>query len=349
MGYTIKDVAKLAGISIATVSRVLNNSGYVKESTRERVMEAVSQLGYAPNIIARSLSRSSSDTIAVIIPDITNPFFSEAIRGITAVLNNTAFSLVFYNTNEDPHMEQRALESLQGRGIAGLIFAPEQENNPATAEHIRKLQSAGIPTVLLDRDLIGVDCDRVLIDNVTGARRATESLLAAGHRYIAIIHGPENTTPGRERLQGWREALCDHGVIPAPELCFPGSFTYESGLEQSRAILADAPGVTAIFSCNNVMTLGCIKALRDAGLLIPDDIALVGFDGLDSTLCGNISHVSRPTVEMGKEAVNILLQRIAARLPDYSLCQNERLIMQTGLVLKGSERFCAKDRDMLVF
>lgn len=342
MGYTIKDVARLAGVGIATVSRVLNNSGYVKQSTRERVMDAASQLSYAPNIVARSLSRSSSDIIAVIIPDITNPFFSEAIRGITAVLNNTSFSLVFYNTNEDQYVEQRALESLQGRGIAGLIFSPEQENNPVAAEHVRKLQSAGIPTVLLDRDLMEVDCDRVLIDNVTGARRATESLLAAGHRRIAIIHGPENTTPGRERLQGWREALCSYNITPAPELCFSGNFSYESGLEQTIAILSTAPDVTAIFSCNNIMTLGCIKALRDAGRLIPEDIALVGFDGLDSTLCGNISHVSRPTAEMGKEAVNILLRRIFAHLPDYSLCQNERHVMGTDLVLKGSERFCPK-------
>lgn len=336
MAYSIKDVAKEAGVGIGTVSRTLNRSGYVKQSTRERVMAAVEKLNYSPNPVARDLSAKKPSILAVVIPDITNPFFSAIVRGITAQLENSSYTLVLYNTNNSAQTEASILESLQAKDIVGLILVPNEEENAPALAQVEQLQHDGIPVVLLDRYLLGARCDRVLLDNRTGSKEAVCYLLDHNWHHVAIITGSQTTTTGRERMQGWMDAYAAHGLTPAPDLIFSGSFQFEDGFAQTRHILQKREDIDAVFCCNNLMTLGCLRALQADPTA--RRLAVVGFDTLDHYLSASVSFVCAPATDMSRRALSVLLDRIHEK---DAVCQKttaQELRIQTHLIAPGLRR-----------
>ena len=338
MAVTIYDVAKQAGVALSTVSRVINNSGYVKQETRNKVYEAIKTLNYIPSSVARTLSKNESNNIAVVIPDITNPFFGEVIKGITKELDQTEFDLIFYNTNENIQKEYRALQAIIKNRVRGLIITPIAEMAEENKELLKQIQEMGIPIVLIDRDIHGLNCDGVFVDNVTGAFEATKLLLNENHRRIAIIHGPLTSIPGRDRLKGYIDAYQSVNMRALRSLQYVGDFMLESGVSATQKILKSKKRPTAIFCCNNLMTMGCMAALKENHLKIPDDMALVGFDELSihDIISSPITVVSRATTQMGALAVHTLLQRI--RHPEELPEQPNRIILQPHLKIRGSEK-----------
>lgn len=342
MAVTIYDVAQHAGVALSTVSRVINNSGYVKQETRNKVYEAIKALNYVPSSVARTLSTNESNNIAVIIPDITNPFFSEVIKGITKELDTTEFDLIFYNTNENIQKEYRALQAIIKNRVRGLIITPIAEMVQENKNLLKQIQEMGIPIVLVDRDIHGLNCDGVFVDNVTGAFEATKLLLNENHRRIAIIHGPLTSIPGKDRLKGYLDAYQAVNIQPARSLQYVGNFMFESGVSATRRILKARKRPTAIFCCNNLMTMGCMAALKENHIKIPDDMAVVGFDELSvyDIISSPITVVSRATTEMGSLAVHTLLRRI--RHPGEQPEHPNRIILQPHLEIRGSEKLISK-------
>lgn len=342
MATTIKDVAALAGVAPSTVSRVINNSGYVKAETQKKVMDAVRALHFAPNASAQNLASNKTKSIAVVLSDITNPFYSDVIRGITNALNETVYDLILFDCSESIEKEIRALESSLRNRVCGLIYSPIAENNEKIFTIISSIKQSGVPIVLVDRDIKPFSFDSVFVDSFYGAYEATKALLEAGHRDIAIIAGPLDSLPGRERLEGYLSAHEDAGIVADKRLRFLGNFKFESGRDIAERILKMEPRPTAIFSSNNLMTMGCLKTLVHFGIRIPEDIALVGFDELDrwNVFESNLSVVARPTEEMGTLVINMLLQRIKDAEFSYDRYVPWEVVLPTELKLNGSEKCC---------
>lgn len=341
MDSTIRDVAAKAGISPSTVSRVLNQSGYVSDKTRIRVIEAMNDLQYSPSAVARSLSKSKTRMIGVIVPDICNPFFSEVFFGASQVAEKHNYRLMLCNTNEDVASEAAAIRDMLANRVCGIVITPVTEQNPLNGQILRSMQKAHKPLVFVDREISGVNCDGVFIDNVRGAYEATSLLLSCGHRKISIIAGPQNTIPGRDRMRGFSKALSEYGLLPDPRYVFTADFKSESSYDYTRTIIQIEDPPTAIFTCNNLMTLGSLKALLLYHKRIPEDIALVGFDEVDlsDTLGFNLTVVSRATTEMGRTAMRLLLNRIESPDVDHIL---QHVVLQPQLNVRGSEKYIQK-------
>ncbi|QGU94652.1 substrate-binding domain-containing protein [Clostridium bovifaecis] len=336
MAVTIKDIAEKAQVSLATVSRVLNNSGFVKEEKRELVLKTIKELNYVPNSVARSLSTSQSNTIGVVIPDVNNPFFGEVIKGIATVADEEDFNIILCDTDENIDKEFKALEMLKKQRVRGIIITPTSDKNEFNSEYLEALESLGIPIVLIDRDVKYSNFDGVFLDSLNGAFEATDALIKEGHKKIAIIAGPQTSKPGRDRLRGYRKAMIMNKLDIDEKYIFYGDFKLESGYKITKEILKMEDRPTAIFVCNNMMNLGCIKALFEQNINIPGDIALIGFDEIEmlNVLNFKISVVSRPTTEMGRVAMNMLIDR----LKDEESTHTKRITLSPKLTLKGSEK-----------
>lgn len=305
----MRDVAQLAGVSKATVSRVLSGSAGVSEPLRRRVLEVVQQLGYQPSRVARSLRRPSSHTIGLILSDIGNPFFAAVVRGIEELGCSHGYSLVLCNSNEDQTREELYVGTLLAEKVAGVIVSPVREDG-LTCEAL--IQNS-IPVVAMDRRLLRFAVDTVLVDNVRGTFAAVDHLARLGHSRIGFVSGPTHTTTGRERLEGYERALEGQGLLVDRELVLAGDFKQHSGYDLTRELLHLANPPTAIFAANNLMTLGALQAIHEQGLIIPRDIALAGFDDMPwaSLLHPSLTVVAQPTYELGETAAHLLLSRIA--------------------------------------
>lgn len=340
MGITLKDIAKESGVSIATVSRVLNNSGYVKEETRKVIEDTIIRMNYTPSVVTRTLSRNENITIGVVIPDINNPFFCEVIKGIATIADKENLNLIICDTDEQIEREFKALKMLKETKIQGLIITPTSDKNEFNCEYIEALESMKIPLVLIDRDVKYSNYDAVFLDNIKGAYDATNVLIKEGHKKIAIIAGPTSSKPGRDRVRGYEKALLMNKLRIDSKYIFHGDFKQESGYAITKEILNMKDRPTAIFACNNMMNLGCIKALYEENFKIPQDIALIGFDEIEilNVLEINISAVSRPTSEMGQVAMEILVDKIKNK----EKIKAKRFIFAPKLNLKGSEKLISK-------
>lgn len=336
MTVTMKDIAKKTGLSIATVSRVINKTGYVKEETREIIMKTIKELNYTPSAVARSLCKKETNIIGVVIPDINNPFFGEVIKGISSVADEENLNIILCDTDEKIEKELKSLELLKEQRIKGIIITPTSDKNKFSSEYLCILESLGIPIVLIDRDVKHSNFDGVFLNSIKGACEGTEALIKAGHKKIAIIGGPSTSKPGRDRLRGYKKALMMNGIDINEDYIFYGDFKLESGYKIAKQILEMKDRPTAIFVCNNMMNLGCIKALNEKGVRIPDDMALIGFDEVEMLdIFGvKISVISRPTTEMGRVAMEILRDK----LNNNDDSQIKRIILTPKLILKGSEK-----------
>lgn len=306
---TIKDVARKSGVSIATVSRVVNGTGYVKDSTRKKVEEAVALMGYSPNHFARSLSTGSTRIIGAVIPDIANPFFPAIARGIDDVLTSNGYLLVIGNTDNDEGQEEALVKALLEKRVDGIVFVTGSHEPDALVRNA----SAEVPIAAIDREVRGVDCDLVTCDSYKGAYDMTRHLIDCGHRRIAFISGPMHLSTSQKRLAGFRAAQRDAGLDERSPV-FYGDFRYETGYSFAREILASPSGVTAVFAANDLMAMGAMRFFLDAGVLVPAQMAVAGYDDIQmaSIIRPSLTTIAQPAYRMGAVAAEVLLERLHA-------------------------------------
>ncbi len=327
---TIWDVARLAEVSTSTVSRVLSGSTSVDPALSERVRSAASSLRYRPNRAASALAGGLPKLTAVLVPDLQNMFWLEVIRGIEEVMRARGYLVALCNSAEDPAIEEQYVETICAEGVAGAIIAARHERNA------QLFPQHGIPVVSVDQRIQHRAIDMVLIDNIAAAREAIAHLIGNGYRRIGLITGPIPTTSGRERREGYRQALIEAGIAYDPRLDCYGPYTEESGRRLMAKLLEVRPAVDAVLLANNRITIGALEALHAHGLLVPDDIAVVGFDEPPWGRPGDLSltHVVQPAYELGRTAAACLVDRIELRIPPA----RRQIILEHQLYIGSSSR-----------
>jgi LacI family transcriptional regulator len=316
---TIPDVARRAGVSTATAARALGGYGAVSDSAREAVLAAAEELGYRRNELARAMITGRTNTIGLVIADIENPFFARAVRGVSDAARAAGFEVVLTNTDEDPDVERSSVRVLLSKRVDGIIVAPTS----SVADHLVAAQQAGCPVVLLDRRIEGFAVDTVLVDSVAAARDVVERLVAAGHRRIAMVTGglgSAQRTPsrpgvstGQDRVDGFLAGLADAGIADPKAYLRTGAHNPDLACEFMAELIALPERPTAVFASNSRVALGVVKAIRQAGLAVPQEMSMVGFDDADwtSVVTPPISVVAQPTYDLGRRAAEILLARIS--------------------------------------
>lgn len=308
---TLYDVARLAGVSPATVSRVLSGNPKVTPENRERVLRAVRELGYRPNLIASALTTKQTRTLGLLVPDISNPFFAEICRAVEESCLARGFSLVICNTDEKQDREQAHVDLLRQKGVDGLIFASATVTQSTV---IGTLRDEGFPLVLIAREPDQVEVDAIAADDFQGGYIATRHLIGLGHRRIALLAGPLRTKPALFRKKGFEAALEEAGIPLDPALVRPCEFNIAGGREAAAEIL-DSAGrpPTAIVAGNDMIAVGAMRTLRQRGFRIPEEISITGYDHtvLADVTEPPLTSVESPTGEMGRHAVELLLSRVA--------------------------------------
>ena len=303
---TIRDVAREAGVSVASASRALNGNPNVAPETGKRIRDAARLLRYVPHEGARSLTRRRSDAIGVVLPDLFGEFFSELIRGIDKVAYASGLQLLLGNMHGSPHETASAINAMRGRVDGLLVMSPDSDG-----DHVYDALPTGLPVVLLDYDRPHADADAVGIDNHGGAFAMTGHLVASGYRRIAHIAGPRNNRDARERQRGFVDAMADLTGERSPVIV-PGDFTEAGGSDATRLLIAGRVPFDAVFCANDMMALGCLAVLADAGLAVPGDVGVAGFDDIPLA-----SHATPPLTtmkvhiaELGERATTRLLERM---------------------------------------
>lgn len=328
---TLEEVASRASVSISTVSRVLNAPAKVRPITRNRVEEAIRQLRYRPNRVARRLRTRDgrAHLLGLIIPDIQNTFFSNVVRGVEDEARAHDYAVILCNSDEDLDREQFYLDILRAESADGVILPPIR-GDERTA---RRLAELGLPVVCIDRRVAPVAVDTVVAENREGARMAIDHLIGLGHRRIGAIIGPLNLSTSVERLAGYRQALVAAGIPPDDGLLGSGAPRREDGRRIAATLLAVRPRPTALFAGNALLALGALEALRGFGLRVPEDVAIVGYD--DEPWAGlldpPLTTVRQPSYEIGRRAAELLFQRIAAmdRSPALVVLQPELVVRRS--------------------
>ncbi len=305
---TIRDVAKLAGVAPITVSRVINNSDYVKQETRARVEAAIDELGYIPNTLGLSLRSKQTMTLAVVITDITNPFWTTVTRGVEDVAQANGYSTILCNTDESEDKQEQYLQMLLRRRIDGILLVPSSSN----PDPIKLIKKQNVPVVLMDRHVSEVDVDVVRSDSEEGAYLITNHLLSLGHQKIAILSGSQSVSTSIDRVNGYSRARHDAGLSKNDEKIFWGEFTQESGYKMTQEVLAEFPEITALVAANNFIAIGAMKLLNEKGIRVPEEIAIVTVDDIPSTfiITPFFTVATQSALEMGKQAAQLLLNRI---------------------------------------
>lgn len=324
---TIRDVAAVAEVSPATVSRVLNADERVAPELRERVLAAVERLGYRPNSQARSLRTQATRVIGLIISDIQNPFFTSLVRGVEDAAQASGYSVVLANSDEDLGKEQQYLRVAAAEQMAGVILSPASSSRTRIGELVHE----EIPVVTIDRR-IAADVDSVAVDNVAGARHAVEHLLQTGARRVGIIAGPEDVSTAADRLEGYRAALRAAGLAVDPELTVRGDFRVDGGHRAAARLLDRPDRPDALFAANNLMLIGTLNAMAERGLTAPADLLLAGFDEMSwAGFAPPLTLVEQPTYEIGRLATQLLLRRIAGET-----AAAEHVVLEATLKVRAS-------------
>jgi len=343
---TLRDIARRAGVSTATVSNVINETAYVSPRVKARVLMAIREFDYHPNALARTLKTRKSKTVGMIIPDITNPFFPAMVRGSEDVLLQEGYTLFLGNSDGEREKEERYYRAFRAKRVDGLILIISPSST--APEYLRHHKPDGVPILYADRFHRGLHGDVVIGDNIGGAHQAVSHLIELGHRRIGIITGPPELPNARMRLEGYNRALSECGLPQEESLVRPGKFDEASGYAATVELLKLVKPPTAIFVSNALMTLGCLRALKDSGVECPKDISLVSFDDLEwfSLTNPTITAVDQPAYELGATAAEVLLKRITGRLSGPPL----RKILPTRLVPRESSRAipAEKGRDLKV-
>lgn len=302
---TIRDVSRLARVSMSTVSRVLNGNVPVAADTRERVLKAVEQLNYRPNAFARSLATNRSGGVGVIVNEMTSPYYGVMVRGVEQVLEPECMHMLVASGKADLEAERRSLDFLRSRRVDALVLHVEAMGD----EEVLDLMQEDLPLVLVARHLAEAGSRSLSIDNEYGSRLATNHLIEHGHRRIGHLTGPLSFPDSRARLQGYRQALTEAGIEFDEALTIESDWLEEGGYHAARRLLNRCPDITAIFAGNDQMAAGVLQALRESGRGIPDDISVVGFDDVlfARYLYPSLTTVRQPLLEMGAAAARLVL------------------------------------------
>ncbi|MEO6207023.1 MAG: LacI family DNA-binding transcriptional regulator [Candidatus Limnocylindrales bacterium] len=327
---TINDVARLADVSTMTVSRVVNNSDYVSAATRARVERAISELGYVPNALARQFRSKRTKTIALVMADITNPFFTTVARGVEDVAGKRGFGVLFCNTDESETREVDYVSMLVQRQVDGVLLVPATSSSRSLA----LLGAHRVPVVIVDRRVRSDRVDVVRGDSVAGARTLAQHLIQLGHRRIAILAGRKIVSTSVDRVTGFTRALSAAGIVQEPRLVRYGGYHQSEGYAMALEVLEERPGPTAIFAANNFIAVGAMRAIREAGLHAPDDLSIVGFDDLppDWSMDPFLTVVAQPAYTFGQRAAELLLERIDGQAPDGA----RELVLPGELIVRRS-------------
>lgn len=334
---TICDIAKLAGVSIATVSRVMNGTGYVKEETRKRVEDVIAEHNYRPNAIARSLIKKETSMIGLIMPGFAEPFQTSIVDGIGNKSDEMNLNLLLHNTGEDLEKEHRSLRMIMEQQIRGLLFVPVIGSDKITSQILEEIEASGVPVVLIDRDVCAGEFDAVFINNKRAIYDGVKALIDNGHGKIGIITCPEVSRDGQTRVEGYLKCLDKYEIIPQDDYIYEGDYTQESGYKACEYFMALPQPPTAVIATNSSETIGCIRYFNENRMAIGKDIALIGFD--DIATIGSfgypVSVIERPIRELGELAFDMLMERIEQPIQKK---RSRELILQTRVVLRGSER-----------
>ncbi len=336
MTATIRTVAQHAGVSVATVSHALNRTRHVSPALQQRVEAAARELGYVPSAIARSLKSRQTQTLGMMTPNSSNPYFAEIVREVEDWCFGAGYHLVLCNSNDEPRRQSIYLDVLSRGRIAGLVLLPAGDDG----QLITQLRDLRMPVVLLDRrlQLNGLSVDGVHHDNVLGARLATEHLLALGHRRIACIGASAELPISQDRVDGWRQALHGAGLAVDDALLGFGGFSFQGGFDAMRALLALPQRPSAVFACNDLMAVGALGAIEQAGLCVPGDVSVVGFDDIDLAryVWPPLTTVAQPKQQMSRMAVDMLFERIDGRRTEP-----RSVTLAPRLALRSSTAACA--------
>jgi LacI family transcriptional regulator len=328
---TISEVARHAGVSSMTVSRVINESARVSPETRRRVEDAIAELGYVPSRLARGLIRQRTGTIALIVPDVANPFFTLIVRGAEDVARRAGYRVILCDTRSDLTIEREVIEEMIAHRVDGIAIAPVSDRSRS---HLRRLAGFGVQFVLIDRTVQGVECDVVVGDNAGGARRLVEHLISLGHRRIGFIVESDDVSTARDRGEGYAQALSDAGLPLDPSLIVRATVDPQGGIDGMSRLLALEDPPTAVFTVNNLVALGAIESVRAHDLEVPDDVALVCFDDIEyaSRLYPFLTVMAQPAETLGTLGTQLLLERIEGRAP----AQPRKVVLPAQFVVRRS-------------
>jgi LacI family transcriptional regulator len=329
-GVTMKDVAAKAGVSTATISRVLSGKGGVTPDLEQRVRQAIQELGYYPHATARRLRKRDTRIVGVLVPDIQIPFFASIVVGIESILSEAGYLILLGNTLDELPNERKNINTFLAEYVSGVIFAPADASDTT---HYEKLQRVGVPLVAIDRHPGKLEVDTVQIANVTAATRAVTHLIEEGYRRIALISGPESISTAVDRQIGYKKALIAAGIPYDPTLVQDGNYRTEGGYVAMRNLMEAAQPPTAVLSANNVMTLGALQYIHEKGIDIPNDLALISFDDIAwaPSLRPPLTVVAQPVYEIGKVSARLLLERIED--PQASI---KHVTLETRLITRSS-------------
>lgn len=336
---SIKDVARHANVSPATVSRTIQNSKKVALGTKQRVLMSIETLNYYVNEGARSIVKGRTKTIGLNIFDISNPFFPPLARAVDDVVNKFGYSLIIYNTDEKSEKEEKCLKLLLERRVDGLITAPTGHIN----KYIRDVEKRDIPIVFVDREIKGIQADTVCVDNTHGTFCAVEHLIKLAHKRIGIITWQKGVSTTRKRIQGYFDALKKYNLEIDESLIMEGDATIDKVVDATEALLKLNPPPTAIFSASNLTSLGVLLTLKRLNKKVPQDIALVGFDDVE---WGEVSDppltvVAQPTYTIGATAAQLLMQRLFQEGPK----DKQKIVLKTNLIIRKSCGFYCKREE----
>lgn len=328
MTVSIKDVAKLAGVSVATVSRVLNKNTNVKEETARKVLDVIKKTGYQPNAIARSLKIKNTRSIGIMIPDISSHYFPEVVRGIEDIANKNNYNVILCNTDLDRDKEKQYLDILVEKQVDGIIYM----SNTITNELANKFEKIDTEVVLISTDHSNITS--ITIDNVKAAYDAVKYIISKGYKDIAFIGGSmTDPNAGLPRYNGYIKALCEAGISINKDFILEGNYRFESGYKCTKKLLSLEKKPQAIFSASDEMAIGVIRAVKELGYSIPDDLAVVGFDNIDMAkmVYPSLTTISQPLYDMGVIGMKLLTKKINKEKIDKN-----KIILQHKLIERES-------------
>jgi len=331
---TIIDIAKEAGVSVGTVSAYINNTGFISKEKRKKIKRIIDKYDYEPNVIAKSLKINKTFTIGIVIPNIESPIFAYVVRAIEDVLICNDYNVILNSSEENPEREKKILRNLRAKRVDAIIVAPCGEENAEIFNEYKKY----LNIVFIDRDLAGVKCDFVGSENYKSVNKAVSYLSKLGHKKIGIISLPKKITTGLERLDGYINAIKECNLIKYDELVKEGYFTKEEGYLKTNEILKSKVKPDALIVCNHMMTLGCLKSLKENNYKIPNDISLIGFDDLPWLDYFNppLTVISQDVSSIGEKAAKLIIERLSHSIEKNLKSEPKKICFENKLVIRNS-------------
>jgi LacI family transcriptional regulator len=343
----LKTIAKLAGVSTSTVSRVISGKGGIRKEKTDKILRIAQEIGYRKNFVAHSMKTGKTLTIGVLISDISFPFYPAIVKGIENTLENNDYSMLLANSQEDSEREAKNLHNFLERKVEGIIISPIQDS--VNEDYFWELKKKSVPFVVIDRKYDYIQCDFIGVDDKHGAYLAVKHLIELGHKKIGIITGPLDTYTGRQRLEGFKDALVENGIMLKKEYIEQGSYKgdqKEIGKQKVLYLLSQEPGITAIFCSTDYFAIGALAALKQLGKKVPQDVSVIGFAGFEETQYTQpaLTTVSQPGYEIGQTAAMRILQIIKENNQNINNedKKTKSILLKTKLIIRESTSYAPK-------